>query len=59
MENISNKYRKMKNYMLLGDIIENQFEGPHEWWNMHPAKFPDEHQSGIHGVGSPSKELFK
>ncbi|OXA93994.1 HNH endonuclease [Flavobacterium hercynium] len=40
-------------------IIENQFEGPHEWWNMHPAKFPDEHQGGIHGAGSPSRELFK
>jgi len=26
---------------------------------MHPAKFPDEHQGGIHGAGSPSRELFK
>ena len=40
-------------------IIENKFEGPHEWWNMHPAKFPDEHQSAIHGTGSPANELFK
>lgn len=33
-------------------IIENTFGGEHEWWNMHPAKFPNEHQAGIHGTGS-------
>ena len=52
-------------YKKIGDpydahhIIENQFEGPHEWWNMHPAKFPDEHQGGIHASDSPSRDLFK
>jgi predicted ribonuclease toxin of YeeF-YezG toxin-antitoxin module len=40
-------------------IIENKFGGNNEWWNMHPAKFPDEHQRGIHGAGSPARELFK
>lgn len=40
-------------------IIENSFRGEHEWWNIHPAKFPNEHQSGIHGTGSPANELFK
>ncbi|MGZ0050504.1 RHS repeat-associated core domain-containing protein [Brevibacillus gelatini] len=40
-------------------IIENTFGGEHEWWNMHPAKFPDEHQAGIHGSGSPANKLFK
>ncbi len=40
-------------------IIENSFQGEHEWWNIHPAKFPNEHQSGIHGTGSPANELFK
>ncbi|GIP61990.1 ribonuclease YxiD [Virgibacillus pantothenticus] len=39
-------------------IIENNFGGPHEWWNLHPAKYPDEHQAGIHGKGSPSGKLF-
>jgi uncharacterized protein YukE len=39
-------------------IIENNFGGPHEWWNIHPAKFPDEHQAGIHGKGSPAQKLF-
>ncbi|GAB6256950.1 LXG family T7SS effector ribonuclease toxin YobL [Peribacillus sp. N1] len=40
-------------------IIENTFGGEHEWWNMHPAKFPYEHQAGIHGTGSPANTLFK
>lgn len=40
-------------------IIENSFGGDHEWWNIHPAKFPNEHQSGIHGIGSPANDLFK
>ncbi|CAH0146925.1 putative ribonuclease YokI [Peribacillus frigoritolerans] len=40
-------------------IIENTFGGEHEWWNMHPAKFPNEHQAGIHGTGSPANTLFK
>ncbi|SDM25696.1 hypothetical protein [Sediminibacillus halophilus] len=40
-------------------IIENTFGGEHEWWNMHPAKFPNEHQAGIHGAGSPASTLFK
>ncbi|MDE5414199.1 T7SS effector LXG polymorphic toxin [Alkalihalobacterium chitinilyticum] len=39
-------------------IIENNFGGPHEWWNIHPAKYPNEHQAGIHGKGSPSGKLF-
>ena len=29
-------------------VIENSFGGENEWWNIHPAKFPNEHQSGIH-----------
>jgi len=29
-------------------IIENVYGGPHEWWNLHPARFPDQHQLGIH-----------
>lgn len=40
-------------------IIENNFGGNHEWWNIHPAKFPNEHQAGIHGAGSPGNSLFK
>jgi len=40
-------------------VIENNYGGNDEWWNMHPAKFPDEHQGGIHGKGAPSKDLFQ
>ena len=40
-------------------VIENSFGGENEWWNIHPAKFPNEHQSGIHGAGSPANKLFK
>ena len=43
----------------LHHIIEQNFGGPHEWWNAHPARFPDQHQGGIHGAGSPARELFK
>ncbi|MEC2744246.1 T7SS effector LXG polymorphic toxin [Bacillus cereus] len=39
-------------------IIENSYRGEHEWWNIHPAKFPNEHQGGIHGSGSPGNKLF-
>ncbi|MBN8435691.1 ribonuclease YeeF family protein [Priestia flexa] len=39
-------------------LIENNFSGPHEWWNIHPAKYPDEHQQGIHGKGAPSRMVF-
>lgn len=40
-------------------IIENSYIGNHEWWNITPAKFPDEHQSGIHKKDSPCSRLFK
>jgi hypothetical protein len=29
-------------------VIENIYGGPHEWWNLTPARFPDQHQGGIH-----------
>jgi hypothetical protein len=40
-------------------VIENTYGGPDEWWNIHPAKSPSEHQGGIHGKGAPSRSLFK
>lgn len=39
-------------------LIENQLGGPHTWWNIHPARFPDQHQGGIHGAGSPLRQLL-
>ncbi|MGH0428628.1 WXG100 family type VII secretion target [Bacillus hominis] len=40
-------------------LIENAHGGEHEWWNMHPAKYPDEHQGGIHAKENISREIFK
>ena len=40
-------------------IIENKYGGDHVWWNITPAKFPDEHQAGIHRTGGPARSLFK
>lgn len=40
-------------------IIENSFEEEHDWWNIHPAKFSEEHQADIHGADSPCNNLFK
>ena len=41
------------------NIFDKFFGGELEWWIIHPAKFPNEHQSGIHGAGSPANELFE
>lgn len=39
-------------------IIELKVGGPNEWWNLHPAKFPDEHQKGIHATGKLAEKIF-
>jgi predicted ribonuclease toxin of YeeF-YezG toxin-antitoxin module len=39
-------------------VIENSVKGPHEWWNIFPARFPNEHQGGIHAAESLSKKIF-
>lgn len=39
-------------------IIELKTGGPNEWWNLHPASFPGEHQNGIHAAGSLAKLIF-
>jgi len=52
-------YKEIGDPYDLHHIIEKQYDGPHEWWNSHPAKFPTEHQGGIHSKNSPAKELFK
>lgn len=38
-------------------LIENSYGGPHEWWNVHPAANPTQHQGGIHRAGAPIREL--
>jgi hypothetical protein len=39
-------------------IIENVYEGPHTWWNLHPAEFPGAHQGGIHRSGGVLREIM-
>ncbi|MCO6454946.1 MAG: hypothetical protein J5I93_06570 [Pirellulaceae bacterium] len=29
-------------------VIESIYSGPHEWWNLTPARFPNQHQGGVH-----------
>ena len=40
-------------------LIEESYGGPNEWWNLHPAAFPNEHQGGIHGANSLANKIFK
>lgn len=60
-ENIFNKkgdvVRKAGQPYDLHHIIELSTSGPNEWWNIHPAKFPDEHQAGIHAAET-TKSIF-
>jgi hypothetical protein len=39
-------------------IIEKSYNGPHEWWNIHPARYPDIHQGKIHGADGLVHELM-
>ena len=32
---------------------------PTAWWNVHPARFPDQHQGGLHRSDGPLNELTK
>jgi len=40
-------------------VIESGYGGPNKWWNIHPARFPDQHQAGLHRSGGPLNEIFK
>ena len=40
-------------------IIECSFGGDNLWWNMMPAKHPDQHQYGIHRKGGYAEKLFE
>ena len=39
-------------------IILSSWGGDAEWWNMHPARFPDEHQQKIHSKGGLCSKIF-
>lgn len=56
-----NKGRKIRSKGDLYDahhIIECIFSGPSEWWNIHPAATPDEHQHGIHRRHGPAWRVY-
>ncbi len=39
-------------------LIECTYGGPNVWWNIHPARFPDQHQRAIHGKNGVAKKVF-
>jgi len=39
-------------------LVELSYGGPNEWWNMHPAAYPNEHQGGIHRKDGPASKLY-
>ena len=51
-------YREVGDPFDAHHIIENSYGGPHEWWNIHPAATPGQHQGGIHRSGGPASEIF-
>ncbi len=40
------------------ELIPNSHGGPIEWWNITPARYPDQHQGGIHATGSAYNNLM-
>jgi RHS repeat-associated protein len=40
------------------ELIPNKHGGPLEWWNITPARYPDQHQGGIHAAGSALRILL-
>ena len=51
-------FRTAGSYYDAHEIIPNSYGGPQEWWNIHPAKAPVQHQGGIHGEGRKFSEMF-
>ncbi|MEH6462283.1 hypothetical protein V7714_20525, partial [Chitinimonas sp. JJ19] len=52
-------YIRKGEYFDAHEIIPNQYNAPHEWWNIVPAERPNAHQGGIHGVGSGYSKIVK
>jgi hypothetical protein len=40
------------------EVIENSFDSPLEWWNIHPAAAPTAHQGGVHRSAGPANKIF-
>ncbi len=41
------------------ELIPNKNGGPIEWWNITPARYPDQHQGGIHAADSAFNNLMQ
>ena len=54
-----NEYKSVGDPFDAHHLIENSYDGDAEWWNIFPAKFPTEHQAGIHRKDGPASVLFK
>lgn len=39
-------------------IITERYGGANTWWNIHPARFPDQHQAGIHRADGATSQVF-
>lgn len=53
-----NVVRKKGQYYDVHHIIELSFDGPDVWYNLFPARHPDEHQNGIHRKDSLASKIF-
>ena len=50
--------REKGSYYDAHHILEIQVGGPNHWWNIHPARYPDQHQQGIHRTDGHCSLLF-
>ena len=50
--------RKKGQYYDAHHIVEISFGGADVWYNLFPARYPDEHQNGIHRKGSIASKIF-
>ncbi|WP_231870136.1 hypothetical protein [Grimontia celer] len=59
MSKNGNVYIRAGEYFDAHEIIPNQYNAPHEWWNIVPAERPNAHQGGIHAKDSGYREIIK
>jgi hypothetical protein len=52
-------YKKIGEKYDAHEIIPNSHGGPLEWWNITPARSPDQHQKLIHGSGSSLNKILR
>jgi predicted ribonuclease toxin of YeeF-YezG toxin-antitoxin module len=54
----SRPYKRVGQKYDAHEIIPNSHGGPLEWWNITPARSPDQHQKLIHGSGSTLNKIL-